>query len=137
MPRLPENYWLLGRNLPDLLAPSTSGKAELASDDILTRKSHLNKTLVRGDPYPNHPGADFPKQDRWDFNRPPARDYLSVKSYFDEETPLCNIESYIYHKEDLISLKPGRENAWLDVAVEKVLQKLPYKLIRVIATLQI
>ena len=71
------------------------------------------------------------------FNRPPARDYLSVKSYFDEETPLCNIESYIYHKEDLISLKPGRENAWLDVAVEKILQKLPYKLIRVITTLQI
>ena len=70
MPRLPENYWLLGRSLPDLLAPSTSGKAELASDDILTSKSHLNKTLVRGDPYPTHPGADFPKQDRWDLHGP-------------------------------------------------------------------
>ena len=71
------------------------------------------------------------------FNRPPARDYLSVKSYFDEETPLCNIESYIYHKEDLISLKPGRENAWLDVVVEKFLQKLPFKPIRASTTLQI
>ena len=70
MPRLPENYWLLGRSLPDLLAPSTSGKAELASDDILTSKSHLNKTLVRGDPYPNHPGADFAKQDRWELHWP-------------------------------------------------------------------
>jgi len=75
-------------------------------------------------------------RDLANFNRPPERDYLSVKSYFDEETPLCNIESYIYHKEDLISLKPGRESAWLDVLVEKVLQKLPFKLTRVSTTYQ-
>jgi len=54
-----------------------------------------------------------------------------VKSYFDEETPLCNLESYIYHKEDIITLKPGRENAWLDAAVEKCLQKLPCEAIQV------
>jgi hypothetical protein len=65
------------------------------------------------------------------YNRPPTRDYMSVKSYFDEEDPLCNNESYIYRKEDIISLKPGRENAWLDAFVEKVLQKLSCRVIRV------
>jgi len=65
------------------------------------------------------------------FNRPPTRDYKSVKSYFDEEDPLCNVESYIYRKEDIISLKPGRENAWLDAFVEKTLQKLSCRAIRV------
>ncbi|TVY68658.1 hypothetical protein LSUE1_G008301 [Lachnellula suecica] len=64
------------------------------------------------------------------FNRPPARDYSSVKYYFDEEAPLCNVESYIYCKEDIISLKPGRENAWLDAVVEKGLQKLSCRLTR-------
>jgi hypothetical protein len=48
---------------------------------------------------------------------------LSVKSYFDEEAPLCNVESYIYRREDIITLKPGRENAWLDAFVEGTLQK--------------
>jgi len=65
------------------------------------------------------------------FNRPTDRDYLSIKSYFDEETPLCNVESYIYRREDIIALKPGRENAWLDAFVERVLQKLSSKWIRV------
>jgi hypothetical protein len=65
------------------------------------------------------------------FNQPPTRDYLSVKSYFDEEAPLCNVESYIYWKEDIITLKPGRETAWLDAFIEKVLQKLTSKFIRV------
>jgi hypothetical protein len=65
------------------------------------------------------------------FNRPPTRDYLSVKSYFDEEAPLCNAEEYIYCKEDIITLKSGRENAWLDDFVEKALQILPYKFYQV------
>jgi hypothetical protein len=70
-------------------------------------------------------------RDLANFNRPPDRDYQSVKSYFDEEDPLCNVESYILHKEDIVSLKPGRENAWLDAFVEKILQKLYCKPIRV------
>ncbi|KAH9219762.1 hypothetical protein DL95DRAFT_291332, partial [Leptodontidium sp. 2 PMI_412] len=64
------------------------------------------------------------------YNRPSSRDYSSVKSYFDEEAPVCNTESYIYCREDLITLKPGRENAWLDAMVEKILQKCSCRLIR-------
>jgi hypothetical protein len=56
-------------------------------------------------------------------NKPASRDYKSVKNYFDGETPLCEDEYYIYHKEDIITLKPGRENAWLDGIVERILQK--------------
>ena len=35
---------------------------------------------------------------------------------FDEEM------SFIYEKEDLITLRPGREYAWLDSIVERVLR---------------
>ncbi|KAH6712332.1 hypothetical protein BKA61DRAFT_736758 [Leptodontidium sp. MPI-SDFR-AT-0119] len=66
------------------------------------------------------------------FNRPPDRDFRSVKSYFDSQLPLCNIESYIYRHEDIIALKPGREKAWLDTSVEKILQKLNSRIIRYI-----
>ena len=56
-------------------------------------------------------------------NRPASRDYRSVKNFFDNEAPLCADEYYIYHKEDIITPKPGRENAWLDGIVERILQK--------------
>lgn len=56
-----------------------------------------------------------------------------MKSYFDEEAPLCNVESYIYRREDIVTLKPGRENAWLDAFVEGVLQKFSCMGLRVSA----
>lgn len=38
--------------------------------------------------------------------------------------PLYEQESdFIYHKEDLITLRPGREHAWLDGVLERILQK--------------
>src|SRR5438045_8199699 len=65
-------------------------------------------------------------------NKPPKHDYASVKNYFLDEVPLdAEDEYYIYHKEDIVTLKPGRENAWLDGIVERVLQKLNCCLIRV------
>lgn len=65
------------------------------------------------------------------FNKPPNRDYLSVKRYFEQAPPICNVESYIFCKEDIITLKPGRESTSLDHFVEKMVQKLPRKIIRV------
>jgi hypothetical protein len=65
------------------------------------------------------------------FNKPPNRDYLSVKRYFDQEPPVCSVESYIYCKEDIITLKPGRESTSLDRFVEKMVQKLPQETVRV------
>ncbi|TVY85009.1 hypothetical protein LSUE1_G003434 [Lachnellula suecica] len=64
------------------------------------------------------------------FNRPPTRDYLSIRRYFDEQDPVSNMESYIYHKEDIVTLKPGREHSWLDSFVESILRRCDSKVIR-------
>lgn len=34
-------------------------------------------------------------------------------------------EDFIYNKDDLITLRPGRESAWLDAFVEFVLKLFP------------
>jgi hypothetical protein len=59
-------------------------------------------------------------------NRPPERDYNSVANFVHEKKPLMQgDDDYIYHKEDLITLRSGRERAWLDAAVEKILKFFP------------
>lgn len=63
-------------------------------------------------------------------NRPENFDYKSVLNFMEKNgTPqLCEDESeFILHKEDLITLRPGREDAWLDRVVEKTLRLLPTK----------
>lgn len=65
-------------------------------------------------------------------SKPSARDYQSVKNFFEEYYPVCGEnEEYFRFKEDIISLKPGRENAWLDAAIERGLQHCPIPAIRV------
>jgi hypothetical protein len=58
--------------------------------------------------------------------KPASSDYRGVKKYFEQEHPVARDESYIYNKEDIISLKLGRETAWLDGILEKVLSKLSF-----------
>jgi hypothetical protein len=59
-------------------------------------------------------------------NRPPARDYNSVANFVRHKKPLMEgDDDFIYNKEDLITLRPGRESAWLDAAVEKILKLFP------------
>jgi len=65
------------------------------------------------------------------FSRPPKRDYTSVKSYFDENGPVVYNEGYIYLKEDIITIKPGREKALLDVIILELLKMLNCRLTRV------
>ncbi|EON69660.1 hypothetical protein W97_08941 [Coniosporium apollinis CBS 100218] len=56
-------------------------------------------------------------------NKPSSAEYTSVERYLDNNNPLQQEEaSFVYHKEDLITLRPGREHAWLDAAVEKLLR---------------
>jgi len=56
-------------------------------------------------------------------NRPPQRDYNSVANFVRHKKPLVEgDDDFIYRKEDLITLRPGRESAWLDAAVEKLLK---------------
>jgi hypothetical protein len=46
-----------------------------------------------------------------------------VENFINNRQPLVPSEqSFIYCKEDLITLRPGREHAWLDCAVERLLR---------------
>lgn len=58
--------------------------------------------------------------------RPASRDYRSVRNFLEGEGgQLFEEESqFIYEKEDLITLRPGREHAWLDNTIERILLKL-------------
>lgn len=66
-------------------------------------------------------------------NRPPERDYNSVANFINHKKPLMQgDDDFIYNKEDLITLRPGRESAWLDAFVEKLLKLCPRRPVRYI-----
>ena len=57
------------------------------------------------------------------FNRPSNADWKSVETYMFNRKPLIESErSWIYHKEDLLTLRAGREHAWLDDGIEHLLR---------------
>ena len=59
-------------------------------------------------------------------NRPPERDYNSVADFIRQKKPLMQgDDDFILNKEDLITLRPGRESAWLDATVERLLKLFP------------
>ena len=65
-------------------------------------------------------------------NKPAARDYNSVEGYIFEKKPLLDEEyGFIYNKEDLITLRDGREMAFLDSFTEKMLQTFNCALLQV------
>ncbi len=65
--------------------------------------------------------------------QPSKRDYQSVLNFmennggqfFEEES------EFIYHKNDLVTLRPGREYAWLDGTIERILQTFRCKILAV------
>ena len=66
-------------------------------------------------------------------NPPSNRDYRSVLSFMEnDEGQLYEKEmSYIYEKADLVTLRPGREHAWLDGMIESILKICRCGLLRV------
>ena len=71
-------------------------------------------------------------------NKPAERDYRSVEGYIFEKKPLFDEEySFIYNKEDLITLRDGRETTFLDNLTEKMLQTFHCSLLQVNSTLQV
>jgi hypothetical protein len=57
-------------------------------------------------------------------NLPAEPDYRSVYSFTADE-PLCEAENeWIQHKEDLVTIRSGREHAWLDSSIERILRCL-------------
>ncbi|ERF73070.1 hypothetical protein EPUS_06531 [Endocarpon pusillum Z07020] len=56
-------------------------------------------------------------------NRPSSGEYKSVENFVNNRHPLVPTEEeFCYRKDDLITLRPGREHAWLDCSVEKFLR---------------
>ncbi|KAL8801499.1 MAG: hypothetical protein Q9182_004402 [Xanthomendoza sp. 2 TL-2023] len=69
-------------------------------------------------------------------NKPADRDHLSVQNFLENGyedngailRPLMAGDSeFIYRKEDLVTLRPGRESAWLDAFVERLLKMIHCK----------
>ncbi|KAF2186441.1 hypothetical protein K469DRAFT_706409 [Zopfia rhizophila CBS 207.26] len=57
------------------------------------------------------------------FKRPADADYQSVGRYINNRKPLVEEEAtWIQHKEDIVTLRTGREHAWLDDVVEGFLK---------------
>jgi hypothetical protein len=67
-----------------------------------------------------------------DFNKPAESEYNSVDSFRKDE-PLCDEENHwLDYKEDLLTLRPGRDHAWLDTSIEHLLRWLRCPLIEYI-----
>ena len=66
-------------------------------------------------------------------DRPSNRDYQSVLSFMENDGGQLYEEDmdFIYEKEDLVTLRPGREYAWLDGLLERTLKVLRCRLIKV------
>ena len=56
-------------------------------------------------------------------NKPPMRDQISVRNYMENRAPLVEAEAaFVYDKEDLITLRPGRDRSFVDAFVESMLR---------------
>ena len=65
-------------------------------------------------------------------NRPSSSEHDSVRNFFNRRQPLVpNEQKFIHRKEDLITLRPGREHAWLDSALEKTLKWTKFEWVEV------
>ncbi|KAF7905680.1 hypothetical protein EAE99_012041 [Botrytis elliptica] len=66
------------------------------------------------------------------FDKPRESDRLRLKSYSDSN-PLCARDGqWILRKDDLVTLKPTRDNSWLDTVIEQIPQRFPCRLTRYI-----
>ena len=58
--------------------------------------------------------------------KPTDRDHASLTNFFDNEAPVGDSDrEFLLHKEDLITIRAGRDRAWLDAAVEALLRLYP------------
>ena len=96
---------------------------------------NLHKTLTLRDNLANQDKAELllKAQQLKALERPSNRDYRSVLSFMEHGGGRLYEEDmeFIYEKEDLITLRPGREYAWLDGLLERTLKVLRCKLIMV------
>lgn len=55
--------------------------------------------------------------------QPTTADHQSLVNFMRGQAPVCEQDAqWIYAKEDLIAMRAGREHAWLDDGIEKLLR---------------
>ncbi|KAK5046920.1 hypothetical protein LTR84_007274 [Exophiala bonariae] len=65
------------------------------------------------------------------FNKPTEGEYVSVRNWIEGQNGVLDEDAeFVYQKEDLITLRPGREYAWLDAGVERFLRSFDCRFIR-------
>ena len=65
-------------------------------------------------------------------NKPPAREQASLQNYLENRQCLCEAEAaFAYHKEDLVTLRPGRDHSFVDAFVEHLLKTFPCRPLKV------
>lgn len=73
-------------------------------------------------------------------NRPAARDRKSLQIFMENGflengepiRPLLKADTeFVYQQEDLVTLRPGRESAWLDAIIERMLKMVHCKPVQV------
>lgn len=65
-------------------------------------------------------------------NRPPMRDQTSLRNFMENRPCLVEEEkSFAYEKEDLITLRPGRDRSFVDAFVERMLKVWHCRLLQV------
>ena len=68
-------------------------------------------------------------------NRPTTSEYRSVNNWMWNTGPVETEEGrFTEYKEDLVTLRPGREHAWLDASIEHMLRWFHCDLIEVSQT---
>ena len=65
-------------------------------------------------------------------NTPTDRDHMNLSNYFWNEAPVVEQDQgWLLQKEDLVTIRAGREHAWLDAAVESFLRWYPCRPVKV------
>ncbi|KAL8710278.1 MAG: hypothetical protein Q9220_005048 [cf. Caloplaca sp. 1 TL-2023] len=89
---------------------------------------------AHSNPLTHHPGQLLLQaQSLVAMNKPPTRDQTSLRNFLQNHPGLVEAESkFAYHKEDLITLRPGRDHSMIDAAVENMLKTLNCKALQTI-----
>ncbi|KAF2093525.1 hypothetical protein NA57DRAFT_48248, partial [Rhizodiscina lignyota] len=109
-------------NEDDSERPGCLNRAELGSETPSERQALFAKLEAR---FKEYAKLLLFAKDLTSLPRPSASSYRSFRNFFWNTRPLCQRdEPWIEWKEDMITLRTGRERAWLDDGVENLLRIL-------------
>ncbi|KAI9711810.1 MAG: hypothetical protein M1820_001955 [Bogoriella megaspora] len=99
---------------------------DLAESDKVRRRDILKRIEEK---FRDYASLLITSQQLVSFNTPAPGDYQSVVNYMNDKTPLVEDEAqWVKHREDMVTLRGGREHAWLDSGIEHCLKWAQCKL---------